>query len=102
MRLSSTADPLPTRFLARRIRLSAGSAKRAQSIDIARSFGVEGRFSRAETVFSAVDRGIGGSGSGHDPTLRRVTREIDRVAALARAPLARVPKCDATRRRAGF
>jgi hypothetical protein len=45
MRLSSTADPLPTRFLARRIRLSAGSAKRVHSIDIARLFGVE------ETIF---------------------------------------------------
>jgi len=42
MRLSSTASPLPTAFLARRIRLSAGSAKRAECIDIARVFGVEG------------------------------------------------------------
>jgi hypothetical protein len=42
MWLSSTADPLPTGFLARRIRLSAGTAKRAQSIDISRIFGVEG------------------------------------------------------------
>ena len=36
MRLSSTADPLPTRFLARRIRLSAGSAKRVHSAIIRR------------------------------------------------------------------
>jgi hypothetical protein len=42
MRFSSTAGPLPTWFLARRIRLSAGSVKRVQGIDIPRLFGAEG------------------------------------------------------------
>jgi hypothetical protein len=38
---NSSAGPLPTGFWRADFPLPAGSAKRAQSIDIARSFGVE-------------------------------------------------------------
>jgi hypothetical protein len=48
---SSAADPLPIAFFRRQIPLSAGSAKRSQTIDIQQIINLRRRFLELETCF---------------------------------------------------
>jgi hypothetical protein len=99
---SSTAGPLPTLVFWHEIPLSAARQKSNQDIDFTRMSGVwRAILETSKRVFplSTAER----APAHDDPTLPRgVACHPDRAADVARVPLARVSKCNAICRRAGF